>query len=305
MSDTTMTEDEARRESEKERLAEVARLKARREAAQREDRLAKEQADRLAEQPDELRREHERLRSRQRQFDDYNAEQRRIAEAVRKRKAEQEAEVKEAEIRDAKSRYAESLGDYDIRDPYGSLARAAMAEYVSFRRDRQELTRQIATENDPAKRRTHELRRDIEYCDYITITSHRIAGQSEVIVGRPKTQEAERQRAQAKEHAALAKQLRAQYRQHIAEQQLGKDTEQDTELDTEPEQTQEPEQAAEPSPAAPTPRQRGPRTARGRAQAEAGDAETDNTAKPRRPQRGERTQEGTHHPQQRGPGLER
>jgi hypothetical protein len=77
------TEDEARRESEKERLAEIARLKARREAEQREDRIAKEQADRLSEQPDEIRREHERLRSRQQQFDDYNAEQRRIGEGSR------------------------------------------------------------------------------------------------------------------------------------------------------------------------------------------------------------------------------
>jgi hypothetical protein len=34
-----------------------------------------------------------------------------IFATVRKRKAEQEAEVKEAEIRDAKSRYAQSLGE--------------------------------------------------------------------------------------------------------------------------------------------------------------------------------------------------
>jgi hypothetical protein len=211
--------------------------------------------------------------------------------------------VKEAEIRDAKSRYAESLGDYDIRDPYGSLARASMAEYVSFRRERQELIRQIAAESDPSKRRTLELRRDIEYCDYMSITSHRIAGQSEIIVGRFETDEAVRQRAQAEKHEALAKQLRAQYREHIAEQQLGKDTE--------PEQTQEPPTQ---EPEAPIPRQRGERgqrTSRGRAertseqQTEAGDTDAGDTTERRRAQRGEPTQEATDHPHDRGPDLER
>ncbi|MGP0092322.1 MAG: MobQ family relaxase [Xanthobacteraceae bacterium] len=298
MSDTTVTEEEAK----------VAR--ARREAAERDDRLAKEQADRLAEQPDELGFVYERLRSRQRRIDDYNAEQQRIAEAYRKRQAEQEAEVKEAEIRDARSRYAQALGDYDIRDPYGSLARASMAEYVSFRRDREQLSRQIAAETDPAKRRTLELRQDIELSDYMSITSHRIAGQSEYIVGRSNTDEAVRQRAQAKAYEERAKQLRAQYREHIAEQQLAKD---------EPEQTLEPEQTSEPDPSAPTPRQRGPRTARGRAdwvvspdgKVRAGDKQTeaeatDRAGAPERPrQRGDKTHERTDHPQRRGPGLER
>jgi hypothetical protein len=214
-----------------------------------------------------------------------------------------EAEVKETEIRDAKSRYAEALGDYDIRDPYGSLARASMAEYVSFHQERQELIRQIAAESDPSKRRTLELRQVIELSDYMSITSHRIAGQSEIIVGRSNTDEAVRQRAQAKEYEERARELRAQYREHIAEQQLGKDTE--------PEQTQEPPTQ---EPEAPTPRQRGERgqrTSRGRAernsekQTEAGDTEAGETTERRRAQRGEQTQEATDHPHDRGPDLER
>jgi hypothetical protein len=56
----------------------------------------------------------------------------------------------------------------------------------------------------------------------MSITSHRIAGQSEIIVGRSNTDEAVRQRAQAEEYEERARQLRAQCREHIAEQQLGK-----------------------------------------------------------------------------------
>jgi len=311
MADATVTEEEAR-------LAALENLKRQAEAARRErdDRLARAQANRLDEQPDEFRSEHERLRSRQREFDDYNDRQRRIAEeALRKRQAEEEAEAKEGEIRDAKSRYAQALGDeYDIRDPYGSLARASMAEYSSFRRDREELSRQIAAETDPDKRKTLELRQEIEYCDYIAITSHRIAGQSEVIVGRSNTDEAVRQRAQAKEHEERGRQLRAQYREHIAEQQLGQDAQQDAGQDIEKdiERDTAAEQTAEESPDAPVPRQRGQRTSRGRAEraaenekeTEAGDAEPVHPTERLR-QRGEQEQEDTAQPTKRGPELER
>jgi hypothetical protein len=305
MADASVTEQEARfaaLELEK-RQADVARR-------EQDDRLARAQANRLDAQPDELRSEHERLKSRQREIDDYNDRQRRIAEeAIRKRQAEEEAEAKEGEIRDAKSRYAQALGDeYDIRDPYGSLARASMAEYASFRRDREELSRQIAAETDPDKRRTLELRQEIELCDYMSITSHRIAGQSEVIVGRSNTEEAVRQRAQAKAYEERGRQLRAQYREQIAEQQLGQTAEQDIERDTAAEQT------AEPSPDAPIPRQRGQRTSRGRAEraaeneketeTEAGDAEPVHPTERLR-QRGEATQEETTQPTKRGPELER
>jgi hypothetical protein len=319
MAEATMTEEEAR-------LAAIENVKQQADAARRErdDRLARGQANRLDEQPDELRSEHERLRSRQREFADFNDRQRRIAEeAIRKRQAEKEAEAKEAEIRDAKNRYAQALGDeYDIRDPYGSLARASMAEYASFRRDREELSRQIAAETDPDKRRTLELRQEIELCDYMTITSHRIAGQSEVIVGRSNTDEAVRQRAQAKAYEERGRQLRAQYREYIAEQQLGQDAEQHIEQEQAQEQDIErdtaAEQAAEPSPDAPIPRQRGQRTSRGRAEraadnenekekekeTEAGEADPVHPTERLR-QRGEPAQEETGPASKRGLDLER
>jgi hypothetical protein len=269
--------------------------RARREAADLADR-AKEQADRLVAQPEELRHERERIRLRQHQIDAYNAEQRKIAEETRRRQAQQDAEAKEAEIRDANSRYAQALGDYDIRDPYGSLARASMTEYTSFRRDREELNRQIAAETDPDKRKTLELRQEIELCDYMSTTSHRIAGQSEVIVGRADTEEAVRQRAQAKAYEERARELRAQYREHVAEQQLDHEADRD-EWNIAAEPAAEPERP---------PRQRGQRSSRGRAEhqvddhaVEAGDEEPGQ----RRTQRGTPEQDGVSRP--RGPTLER
>ena len=233
MADASMSEEEIRAEREQ---AEARRLQARREA-ERGDRLAKAQADRLAAQPEELRREHERLRIRQRQIDDYHADQRHAAEAAMRERQAEEAAERGKPRSGTPERYAQSLGDYDIRDPYGSLARASMTEYASFRRDREELNRQIAAESDPANRRNLELRQEIERCDYMSITSHRIAGQSEIIVGRSNTEEAVRQRAQAKEYEERAKDLRAQYREHIAAQELGQDKPERT---SEPEQTQAP-----------------------------------------------------------------
>jgi hypothetical protein len=281
------------------RRVEARRQQALKAAAEQADQLAKEQADRLVAQADELRRERERIIERQQQIDARNAELQRIAEEERKRRAAQEAEAREGEIRDAQSRYAQALGDhYDIRDPYGSLARASMGEYGRFKRDREELNRQIAAETDPARRKTLELRRDIEYADYMSITSHRIAGQSEDIVGHRDTDEAVRQREQAAKFEAEAKELRRQYREQVAEQELAKDT--------------EATKTAEPSRTGRASRQRGTRTTRGRTaeasekEAEAEEADPGTTTEPRqRAQRGERTAGEADHKPDRGPDLER
>ena len=120
-----------------------------------------------------------------------------------------------------------------------------------------------------------------------------------MIVGRSNTEEAVRQREQAREYEERARELRAQYREHIAAHELGRDIE--LERTSEPEQTQ--------APPAPVPRQRGPRTSRGRAergserQAEAGDVEAGETTERRRAQRGDSARESPS--QDRQPGLER
>jgi hypothetical protein len=156
---------------------------------------------------------------------------------------------------------------------------------------------------DPDRRKTLELRRDIEAADYMSITSHRIAGQSECIVGRSNTDEAIRQREQAAMFEAEAKDLRRQYREQVAEQELARDAEK--------------QEAAEPSHSGRAPRQRGPRTSRGRTsrdrtaevseqEAEAEEADPGTAGESRqRTQRGERAAEETEHQPERGPDLER
>jgi hypothetical protein len=181
-----------------------------------------------------------------------------------------------------------------------------MAEYGRFARDREELNRQIAAEDDPARRRTLELRRDIESADYMSITSHRIAGQSEIIVGRSNTDEAIRQREQAAKYEAEAKELRQQYREQVAGQELGNDSEEI--------------QTTEMSGSGRASRQREPRTSRGRTsrgrsaessetaerEAEADEADSSTATEARqRTQRGERGAEQGDHQPDRGPDLER
>jgi hypothetical protein len=190
------------REEEQRRQQEVHRA---------EEALAREHADIQERQADEMRAQRVRL-------DAFDAARKRQAEEAReederKRQAQDQRKAAEGEIRDAGDRYRVALGQhYDVRDPYGSLGRAAMAEYGDFIRDRERLTQQIAKEQDHEARQALELRKQIEFNDYIAITSHRIAGQSEVITGRDNSEEAVRFRARAADYEAQSKELRQEYR---------------------------------------------------------------------------------------------
>jgi hypothetical protein len=97
-----------------------------------------------------------------------------------------------------------------------------MAEYGSFLRDRENLERQIARTSDPVERRRLELRKEIESADYMAITSERIAGQSEIIVGKMNSPEAVRQRERAKEFQEQSKALRQEYRELSGSREQGK-----------------------------------------------------------------------------------
>ncbi|MBF0562012.1 MAG: relaxase/mobilization nuclease domain-containing protein [Alphaproteobacteria bacterium] len=138
--------------------------------------------------------------------------------AAEKARAEQEAREREdaararnGDITDAKNRYAQALGDeYDIRDPYASLARAAMNEYGRFARQQETLTQQIAEAKTPEDRRTLELRKEIEGCEYMVITSHRLAGISRAITGNVNSEQAQRDEAKAKFYQERAAELRAE-----------------------------------------------------------------------------------------------
>ena len=137
--------------------------------------------------------------------------QRDAEEAQKNEKARQQKDADRAavgDIADAQSRYAQALGStYDIRDPYRSLANAAMAEYGSFYRQQDALRKDAAAEQDPDKRRLIELRREIEGHDYMAITSDRLAGISRAIT-MSDNDGARRDDQLAKSHADLAAQKR-------------------------------------------------------------------------------------------------
>jgi hypothetical protein len=201
----------------RQRAAEEQSRQAAKEAERvRIEALARENADHQITQAEELREQRARL-------DRFEADRQRQAEEARqeterKRQADAHGQQAEGEIRDAGDRYRVALGQhYDVRDPYGSLARSAMAEYGSFIRDREQLKAQIAKEQDPEARRALELRQDIEANDYMAITSKRIASQSEIITGRRDSEEAVRFRDRAAGYEEQSKELRQQYRDLAAE----------------------------------------------------------------------------------------
>ena len=215
--------EEEERKQEAIGKEEEAKREAIKEAAQKEEEQRrtqfKEQAERQVEQAREMERQQARL-------DAYKAGIARMAEEARRyeerqRRAQEEARAKEGAIRNAGSRYGQALAQhYDIKDPYGSLARSAMAEYGAFLRDREALDRQIAQAKDPKTRETLELRKKIEAAEYMAITSRRIASQSAIISGKlnPKTRKLESEESiketeRAEKFEKEARELRQQFRE--------------------------------------------------------------------------------------------
>jgi hypothetical protein len=234
--------------ADQDRTAEAAKEEAQRQAQARqeeENRLqqlrdaenkrveaeAKQNAERQAAQAEEMRLAQQRLDAQQAKIDAYNAELNRIAqEDKRKQEAERQARLaekaREGPIREASSRYAQALGQhYDIRDPYASLAKSAMAEYAAFRRDREAYDQQIAQTADPIERQALDLRKRIEGAEYLALTGDRIAAQSEIITGRLNSDEAKRQRGRATEYRIQAQDLRQQLRDLRRERAPEKDRE--------------------------------------------------------------------------------
>jgi len=110
--------------------------------------------------------------------------------------ASQRGRGTETDINDPGTRYAIALGsNYNIVNPYETLAKSAMAEYALFMEQREQLTQAIATESNPEARQKLQTRREIEGLEYLAITGERIAMQSEVITGRTNSPEAVRMRA--------------------------------------------------------------------------------------------------------------
>lgn len=189
----------------------------RKEAVQKEENLRLEQFKEQATRQSELAKE---MEARQQQFEAYKgfiaqqAEEARRQEETRRKQEEKTVRVQEGTIANAHNRYGQALAQrYDVRDPYGSLARSAMAEYGTFLRERENLDRQIAKASDPTERQKLELRKQIEAAEYMAITSERIATQSEVIVGQRNSPEAVKQRERAAAFQKEAQELRREFRE--------------------------------------------------------------------------------------------
>jgi hypothetical protein len=148
----------------------------------------------------------------------YEAEVKARADEARQdeeRQREREARGRQAEggIRDAGDRYRAALAQhYDVRDPYGSLARAAMGEYGALIREREQLQAQLAKEPDPEKRQLIELRQDIQAADYMALTSRRSAAQNVTITGNRDNEDALRLLERAAGYEARSEVLRQEYR---------------------------------------------------------------------------------------------
>lgn len=134
-----------------------------------------------------------------------------------------EARRTAGDIADPQLRYSQALGASAQGDSIATAIRAAAKEAELFARDRQDLQRQIASENDPQKLRSLELRRDIESAEYMAVTTDRIIGISRALSGRD-TEDIVRDRANAREYWEEARELREERRdlqREVREQEMG------------------------------------------------------------------------------------
>jgi MobA/MobL family len=119
----------------------------------------------------------------------YQAEQK--LDAMRAREEAHRAQLTEqaksvgAPIQSAQSRYSEALAqNYDANNPWPSLAKAALQEHAMFRRDQDNLEKQIHEATDPLLRKGLVLRQAIEGYEYLAMTGERIAKMSEIVSGK-------------------------------------------------------------------------------------------------------------------------
>jgi hypothetical protein len=171
------------------------------------------QHERELERLQELKQQEARATFKRRATEEAEEAKRKQAETVRDEARRQS----EGEVANASARYSIALADnYDIRDPYGSLACAAMKEYGSFIREQEVLRRQMMQESDPVKRRGIDLRKQIEAHDYMAITSQRLAGISATISGREDAPQARLDRARAAAYGERSAELRKERSELIA-----------------------------------------------------------------------------------------
>jgi hypothetical protein len=181
------------------------------------DEILRQQQKREADLLREMREQDARLQAFKRQAElDADEAKRKQAETMR----DENRRARESDIASASARYSIALGEqYDIRDPYGSLARAAMQEYAMFHRRQETMRENIAREKDPEKRQIIELKRQIEGHEYMAITSDRLAGMSAVIAGREDSPQAVLDRGRAQAYQQRAREFREERGRLIEERE--------------------------------------------------------------------------------------
>lgn len=215
------TEARARQANQAQLSAEIIDLQDERrrrtqgmEPPQANDETAQKQADKQAEAYRQAEQAHQEQQGKDHSTRQLAEDAKRQAEEAErdkeKRQATDKARAESGEPADARSRYAQAIGEnFNINDPFGSLAKAAMSEYQTFTKQQQELKGQAASEQDPEKKRMIEMRREIEAHDYMAITHERLAGISRAISGRD-NEIAQKDDRDASRHRARSMELRAE-----------------------------------------------------------------------------------------------
>ncbi len=184
------------------------------EPAQANDETASQQADKQAEAYRQAAQAHQEQEGKEHSTRQLAEDSKRQAEEAErdkeKRQTADKARAESGEPTDARSRYAQAIGEnFNINDPFGSLAKAAMSEYQTFTKQQQELKADAAKEQDPEKKRMIEMRREIEAHDYMAITHERLAGISRAIT-RGDNEIAQKDDRDASRHRARSMELRAE-----------------------------------------------------------------------------------------------
>jgi hypothetical protein len=154
----------------------------------RRDRMLPTNEEVLQQQQDREAHRLREMQAREESIQRFKRQREEEAEEAKRKKEDLEKETarcqNEGDIASASARYKIALGEqYDMRDPYGSLARAAMSEYAAFHKNQENMRAEIAREQDVEKRREIELRKQIEANEYMAITSNRLAEISEYTAG--------------------------------------------------------------------------------------------------------------------------
>jgi hypothetical protein len=190
-----------------------------RQMAEEEDLLRLKELGRQQAAQAELAEIDQRIR-----FDAFKKAKEVEAEEAKKRESDRSAgpnaQIENSDITSAGARYDAALGKfYSAKNPYESLADAAMEEWATFKAEQEKLRLEAAAEQHPQKRAEIEQRRQIEGFEYMAVTSGRLSGISAQLAGREDAPQAVLDREQAAAYQDQANQMRQERAQQQQERE--------------------------------------------------------------------------------------